>query len=40
MQAYAMHNLSVQLPVAFMAELRFRQVCHTCIGSCPPELQR
>ena len=26
MQAYAMHSLSVQLPIAFMAELRFQQV--------------
>ena len=38
MQAYAMHSLSVQLPIAFMAELRFQQVCSTLYAVKPEQL--
>lgn len=34
-QAFAMYSLSVRLPIAFMAELRFRQV-HTILFAASP----
>ena len=38
-QAFAMYSLSVKLPIAFMAELRFRQV-HTTVRAASPTCAR